>query len=158
MKTYQIYIDSSEGTVISSAERNFKFDWNILPEGEYEMTFSFVSQLQKLTNAEAEATTYANSVEINIPFSSNSYKVSNTDGLGFALGTFVSGLLELKDQHKTSGHTVRILVADTALNPPVTLYGKPQGMDFNVRLLQHGDGDAVNAPNYNMIIYLKHKC
>lgn len=156
MKTYQIYIDSSEGTVISSAERNFKFDWNILPEGEYEMTFSFVSQLQKLTNAEAEATTYANTIEINIPFSSNSYKVSNNEG--FALGTFVSGLLELKDQHKTSGHTVRILVADTALNPPVTLYGKPQGMDFNVRLLQHGDGDAVNGPNYNMIIYLKHKC
>ncbi len=158
MKTYQIYISSSEGAVVSSAERSYKFDWNVLPEGEYEMTFSFVSQLQKLTNAEAEADTYANQIEITIPFSGNNYKITTTNGEGFARGTHVSGLLELKDQHKTSSHTCRLLVADTILNPPITLYGRPQGMDFNVKILQHSGGSAVKTPFYNMVIFLKHKC
>lgn len=158
MKTYQIYIDSSEGDVVSNAERSYKFDWNVLPEGEYEMTFSFVSQLQKLTNAEAEATTYGNQIEINIPFSGNNYRISTTNGEGFARGTHVSGLLEIKDQHKTSSHTCRLLVSDTTLNPTITLYGRPQGMNFNVKILQHGGTEAVKVPVYNMVIFLKHKC
>tara|TARA_R110002020_G_scaffold186368_1_gene384361 strand:+ start:36 stop:509 length:474 start_codon:yes stop_codon:yes gene_type:complete len=157
MKTYQIYVDSAQSEVVSVSENSYKFDWNILPEGEYEMTFSFVSQLQKLTTAEGEANTYANQIEINIPFTANNYRIDKAQD-GFAPSTHVSGLLEIKDQHTNSTHTYRLLVADTALNIPITLYGKPQGMTFNVRLLQHGGAGAAKTPSYNMVIFLKHIC
>ena len=159
MKTYQIYVDSANGAVRSAQPsiHDYKFDWNILPEGEYEMSFSFVSQIQKLTNTEAEADTYALTLEIDIPFSGNNYKV-NLGSIGFSGGTHASGLLEIKDQHKTSSHTMRLLVSDTKLNTPITLYGKPQGMDFNITLLKHGGGFAINPPLYNMVIFLKHIC
>ena len=157
MKTYQIYIDSAQGEVISVAERSYKFDWNILPEGEYEMTFSFVSEIQELTPVEAAADTYANQIEINIPFSGNNYRVDISKD-GFAPSTHVSGLLQIRELQTTPTNTYRLLVGDTALNIPITLYGKPQGMTFNIRLLQHGGELAVKTPHYNMVIFLKHKC
>ena len=38
MKTYQIYIDSANAinAATGGSQRQYKFDWNILPEGEYE--------------------------------------------------------------------------------------------------------------------------
>ena len=160
MKTYQIYIDSGSGSVQSGepAQHNYKFDWNILPEGEYEMSFSFVSQIQKLTTAEAEAATYPVTLEIDIPFSGNNYKVRDGANLGFGGGTNAKGLLEIKDQQTTSTDTMRLLVSDTKLNVPISLYGKPQGMDFSISLLKHGGGFATNPPFYNMVIFLKHIC
>lgn len=160
MKTYQIYVDSANGVVRSAepAIHDYKFDWNILPEGEYEMSFSFVSQLQKLTNTEAEATTYPIILEIDIPFSGNNYKVRDGANLGFGGGTNAKGLLEIKDQHKTSSHTMRLLVSDTKLNRPISLFGKPQGMDFSITLMAHGGTLATNPPLYNMVIFLKHIC
>ena len=161
MKTYQIYVDSASGVIRSGepAIHDYKFDWSILPEGEYEMSFSFMSQLQKLTNAEAEVATYPIMLEIDIPFSGNNYRVrGNAGSIGFGGGTHASGLLEIKDQHKTSSDTMRLLVSDTKLNTPISLYGKPQGMDFTITLLKHGGGLAVNPPLYNMVIFLKHIC
>mgnify|MGYP003627059265 CR=1 FL=1 len=162
MKTYQIYIDSAAGTLrpdYGGAVVNYKFDWGILPEGEYEMSFSFMSRLEKLTNAEAEVNTYPIQLEIDIPFSGNNFKVRGNDGfIGYGGATQVTGLLEVKDQHKTGTHTMRLLVSDTNLNKPISLYGKPQGMDFSVSLFAHGGVYAVNSPLYNMVIFLKHIC
>jgi len=160
MKTYQIYIDSGLGSVQpgEAAQRNYKFDWNVLPEGEYEMTFSFVSQLQKLTNAQAEVGTYPVTLEIDIPFSGNNYRIRDGASLGFGGGTNTKGLLEIKDQHKTSTHTMRLLTSDITLNKPISLFGRPQGMDFSISLLAHGGNFATNPPFYNMVIFLKHIC
>jgi len=161
MKTYQIYIDSSLAinAATGGSQRFYKFDWNILPEGEYEMSFTFISQLQKLTNAQAEALTYPIEIAIDVPFSRNNYKVQNKgDEIGFAGSTNLAGLLEIKDQHKTSTHTMRLLVADTTTNAPVSLIGRPQGMDFRVTMFAHTGIDPTNDPNYNMVINLKHIC
>ncbi len=157
MKTYQIYIDSANSINAATGGnvRDYKFDWNILPEGEYEMTFSFMSQLQKLTLAEAEATTYANQISISVPFSRNDYEATTT---GFSGSTHLAGVLEIKDQQTTATHTTRLLVANTSTNSPVSIRGKPQGMDFQVTLLAHTGVAPVNDPNYNMIISLKHLC
>ena len=162
MKTYQIYIDSAAGTLrpdFGGAINDYKFDWSVIPEGEYEMSFSFMSRLEKLTNTQAEAVTYPIQLEIDIPFSGNNYKVrGNAGSIGFAGGTHVTGLLEIKDQHKTATHTMRLLVSDPNLNKPISLYGKPQGMDFSVSLLAHGGVYATNPPLYNMVVFLKHIC
>ena len=108
MKTYQIYIDSAAGTLrpdYGGAVVNYKFDWGILPEGEYEMSFSFMSRLEKLTNAEAEVNTYPIQLEIDIPFSGNNFKVRGNDGfIGYGGATQVTGLLEVKDQQNRNTH------------------------------------------------------
>ena len=161
MKTYQIYIDSSlainAGT--GGSQRFYKFDWNILPEGEYEMSFTFMSQLQKLTYAEAQALTYPMEIAIDVPFSRNNYKVTNKDDeVGFAGSTNLTGLLEIKDQHESATHVMRLLVADQTTNAPVSLSGRPQGLDFRVALFAHTGIVPANDPNYNMVINLKHIC
>tara|TARA_R110000803_G_scaffold180443_2_gene242871 strand:- start:2405 stop:2878 length:474 start_codon:yes stop_codon:yes gene_type:complete len=157
MKTYQIYIDSASAinAATGGSQRQYKFDWNILPEGEYEMSFTFMSQIQKLTNAEAEALTYPIEIAIEVPFTRNNYQVTTT---GFAGSTNLAGVLEIKDQHKTSSHTMRLLVADLATNAPVSLSGRPQGLDFQVSLFAHTGIVPANDPNYNMVINLKHLC
>jgi len=157
MKTYQIYIDSDAATnaAVGGSQRNYKFDWNILPEGEYEMTFTFMSQLQKLTNQEAEGLAYPIEIGIDVPFTRNNYQVAPS---GFAGSTNLAGVLEIKDQHKTSTHTMRLLVADLTTNAPVSLNGKPQGMDFTISLFAHTGISPSNDPNYNMVINLKHLC
>jgi|TARA_R110000822_G_scaffold135872_3_gene273373 hypothetical protein len=160
MKNYQIYVDSNDGTTptLGVGKRDFKFDWNIIPEGEYEMTFVFMSQLQKLTNADAELLTYPMQLSISVPFSSDRFEVFTGANSGYANSTNIAGYLEIKDQHKTGTHTMRLLTAGYTSNPPVILRGKPQGMDFRVEMFAHAGVAPTNSPNYNLLVNLKHIC
>ena len=61
MKTYQIFANSSNTITPTNNHDSLEylFDWSIIPEGEYEMTFSYVSKYSK--------TTHAHAVEENFP-------------------------------------------------------------------------------------------
>ena len=158
MKTYSVFVSSQASTkTIKHNIRQYVFDWAIMPEGEYELTFTFVSSLQKLTTAEAESIKYPTKIVVSMPFSSERYIVS-TDGN--ANSTQVLGLLEIDDFHTTPTHTMRQLKAGHLLNAPIKLYGKPSGNTFNVALLSHGNGDPIteHTPPYEMVINFKHIC
>jgi len=159
MKTYSIHINSTEGTNLDAlgAVKQYKFDWSIIPEGEYEMTFTFQSELQKLTAADALLTTYPTQIYCKLPFIQCKYAVNSE---GTAGSSTLLGLLEPKDGHKgQSPHPVmRTLVAGASFNAPTYLYGRPQGNTFEVSLRTYSGVANPADENYDLVINLKHLC
>ena len=158
MKSYSIVISSNQGTGDVN-NRLYKFDWSIMPKGEYELSFTFMSEPLKTLVAVAEATDQAMAVEFQSPLSFNSYRV---DSNGFANSSNVIGMLEVE-----SVEGVWDVAADFSMrhwkskndNPTLTLNGVPQGNEFRVRLLKTNGELATHSPTkYDMIVKLKHIC
>jgi len=93
MKSYTILINSQQGVGTAASDKVYKFDWSIIPKGEYEMSFSFISEPLKTLEGAAEGTNQAMALEFIAPLSRNSYRV---DANGFANSTNVIGLLEVE--------------------------------------------------------------
>lgn len=158
MKGYTIVISSAEGTGDTN-DRTYKFDWSILPKGEYEMSFTFMSEPLKTLVGAAEGTAQAMAVEFVCPLSYDAYRV---DTNGFANSSNVVGLLEVQ-----SVEGVWDVATDFSMrhwkskvdNPKIQLYGVPQGNEFKVRLLKTNGALATITPTkYDMIVNLKHIC
>ena len=159
MREYTIIIPSSSGTGTAANDLSFKFDWSIIPKGEYELSFTFMSEPLKTEQAAAEASAQASQVELVVPFSRDTYRVEDN---GHANSSNVIGLLEVE-----SVDGVWDIANDFSMrhwkskndNPSIYLHGNPQGMDFQVRLVKTNGVLATHHPTkYDMIIKLKHKC
>jgi hypothetical protein len=153
-KTYHIYISSAAGEIVDNETKRYKFDWSILPEGEYELTFTFQSRYTSISHGGSLDSTYPTMVFATMPFSSNRYKVETN---GNANSTQLLGLLRPEDGHKESSQIMRGLSAGSTFNAPIYLYGKPQGNTFEVQLKTHS-GNATNVPLYDMVINFKLLC
>ncbi len=158
MKSYTIVISSAEGTGDAN-NKVYKFDWSILPKGDYEMSFTFMSEPLKTLAAAAEGTNQAMAVEFVSPLSFNSYRV---DTNGHANSSNIVGLLEVE-----SVEGIWDVAADFSMrhwkskndNPTINLSGVPQGNEFRVRLLKTNGALATLSPTkYDMIVKLKHMC
>jgi len=165
MKTYQIYASSKDtitpATTASFTRTNdsleYLFDWSIIPEGEYEMTFSYVSEYTKLTHAKAVEDDFPIKVEIIMPFSTDKYQV-NTSGV--ASSSQILGFLFTYDGFQDSTHVMRQTKATYSDNAPVHIRGKPQGNRFKIHIIDHTSvlsGGARTEP-YDLVITLKHLC
>ena len=159
MKEYTIFINSSDGVGSNANDKTYTFDWNIIPEGEYEMSFTFLSQTKEVLVAEAGNHSETMSVEAVVPFSSNRY-AAKADGYSNSSNVIGFAKVEQVDKWSQSGDhfSVRQWVSQVD-NPTLRLYGKPQGNDFKIRLLDHTGTTSTYSPVfYNMIIKLKHMC
>jgi len=159
MKSFQILVSSDAGSGAVN-DKVYKFDWSILPAGEYEMSFTFMSEPLKTTKATAEATQQSMALEFQSPLSYDAYGVKSN---GFANSTNVVGLLEVDGvdgiwDDGTADFSMRHWKSKND-NPSINLYGKPQGNEFRVRLLKTNGVLAIHHPTkYDMIIKLKHIC
>tara|TARA_R100000541_G_scaffold21294_2_gene31240 strand:- start:1515 stop:1997 length:483 start_codon:yes stop_codon:yes gene_type:complete len=160
MKTYTIHVNSSE-SIASTAlgvDKTYNFDFGIMPEGEYELTFTFQGQLEKLTTADGLLETYPTKIFCRLPFIQNKYEVTQE---GVAGSSHLLGLLEPKDGLVGSSAVMRSLVAGAGHNAPTYLYGKPQGSTFNVIF---ANANAIQgSPNpvptfYDLVLNFKHLC
>ena len=158
MKSYSIVISSAEGAG-NVNDRVYKFDWSIMPKGQYELSFTFMSEALKTVVATAEAADQATAIEFVSPLSYNSYRV---DTNGYANSSNVIGMLEVE-----AVDGVWDVAADFSMrqwkskndNPTIELNGVPQGNEFRVRLLKTNGALATTSPaKYDMIVKLKHIC
>jgi len=154
MKSYQIYVNSLVGTGSFMADTGYLFDWNILPEGEYEMTFCYISKYEPLDHAVAVTENTPVRIDIEVPFSTNKYLVNTT---GSASSTQTLGFLYAYDGFQSATKVMRQVSAKYTDNPPIHIYGKPQGNGFRVKLFRHGGQFAYGQP-YDLVINLKHIC
>tara|TARA_R110001599_G_scaffold213328_1_gene411086 strand:- start:1016 stop:1525 length:510 start_codon:yes stop_codon:yes gene_type:complete len=167
-KEYTIFIDSEQGTksgaVPTVDDIDYSFDWSILPQGEYEMSFTFLTPLQKTLVAVGEKVNNAMVVEAVVPFSSNRYKVASPTNT-YAQSSNVIGFIKMEqvDKWSESGShfSMRQWVSQVD-NPTLKLYGAPSGNDFKIRLINTegvgGFQPSVAPVTYNMILKLKHIC
>lgn len=164
-KEYTIFIDSNQGTKNgSAADIDYSFDWSILPQGEYEMSFTFLSHLHKTLVAEGEKLLNAMVVEAIVPFSSNRYKVASPTN-SYAQSSNVIGFIKVEQVDKwtdSGAHFSMRQWASLVDNPPLTLYGAPSGNDFKIRLVNTSGANGVTPSviplTYNMVLKLKHIC
>lgn len=164
-KEYTIFIDSDSGTGTVN-RKTYQFDWNIIPAGEYEFSFTFLSPLVKTVAADAESLLNVVQIEAVIPFSSNRYRVAKLDAAGFqsssASSSNVIGFVKVEAVDKwdeAAGHFSMRHYISQLDNPTLKLYGVPSGNTFNINLLNSSGGAATHSPqDYNMILKLKHIC
>tara|TARA_B110000259_G_C13836341_1_gene330837 strand:- start:24 stop:533 length:510 start_codon:yes stop_codon:yes gene_type:complete len=167
-KEYTIFIDSSQGTEIgavpNASQIKYSFDWSILPQGEYEMSFTFLSPVNKTLVAVGEKLLNAMVVEAIVPFSSNRYKVASPTNT-YAQSSNVIGFIKLEQVDKwtdSGSHFSMRQWCSQVDNPTLKLYGAPSGNEFIIRLV-NTNGAGVGLPtvfpySYNMILKLKHIC
>jgi len=159
-KEYTIFIDSDSGTGTIN-EKKYMFDWNLIPHGEYEMSFTFLSPLNKTLVAAGESVLNAMVVEAVVPFSSERYKVASTTN-SYGQSSNVIGFIETIQTdrwHESGSHFSMRYWASKLDNPTIKLYGSPSGSEFTINLRDDSGLHAAHNPaTYNMILKLKHIC
>jgi len=160
MKEYTILIGS--GTKIGGTNANdltYNFDWSIIPEGEYELSFNFISEPKKVTGAEMTDVTQAVMVSVNVPLSGERYKTTTT---GNASTSSVIGLIQMVSVDGFADDNPDFFIRQWKSlpdNPPIKLKGSPQGNSIKVELLQNDESLAVRHPTkYQMMLKLRHLC
>jgi len=159
-KEYTIFIDSDNGTG-NVGEKKYMFDWNLIPHGEYEMSFTFLSPVSKTLVASGESVLNAMVVAVDVPFSSDRYKVASTTN-SYGQSSNVIGFIETKQVDKwtdSGSHFSMRYWASKLDNPTIKLYGSPSGSEFTIHLNNDSGLIAAHTPaTYNMILKLKHIC
>jgi len=152
MKTYQIYASSIQGYGADIAEQEYRFAWEIIPDGEYEMSWSLISKATKLTEALSQVESIVTHIDIQTPFTTDRYKVNKATG--YAVSTSVAGFITYHDSPNHNGHLMRQYRASAADNAAVVLRGKPSGNSFYVRCLNTA-GTLGTMFNYDLVVTLK---
>tara|TARA_R110000823_G_C15833033_1_gene490429 strand:+ start:557 stop:1024 length:468 start_codon:yes stop_codon:yes gene_type:complete len=153
-KTYQIYANSNEG-VGDIENKEYTFDWNIMPEGTYEMTWSFRGEPHNISTSFSQLQSVVTKIAIDVPFMTDRYEVSLD--AGNASSTNVAGFIQFYEGQGHSGFILRQYRAEVGDNAPVILRGKPSGNTFKVRCLQTSNELGTMFP-YVLVITIKHIC
>ena len=154
-KTYQIYANSIEGFGSDVANKEYVFDWGIIPEGEYEMTWSLVSKAQKISTTLAQTESIPLKVEFIVPFMTDRYEINLLTGS--AGSSNIAGFIQYYDSPVVSGHLMRQFRAVNSDNASVIVRGKPSGNKFNVRCTNVGTTLGTMC-NYDFVITFKSIC
>tara|TARA_R110000823_G_C15833033_1_gene490428 strand:+ start:61 stop:531 length:471 start_codon:yes stop_codon:yes gene_type:complete len=154
-KTYQIYANSTEGLGSDNALKEYTFDWGIIPEGEYEMTWGLMGKATKITDAAGQVENLPAKVSFEVPFMTDRYEVNSATGN--AATTNVAGFLTFFDTPHHGGNHMRQFRAVVSDNAPVILRGKPNGNRFTVRCLESDNTLATMYP-YSIVVNFKSIC
>jgi len=156
-KTYQIYASSIEGAGSDIAEQEFNFDWGIIPEGEYEMSWSLMSSANKISADLSQIESVPTKIEINVPFMTDRYEVTAVGvNAGYAVSSTVAGFIHFYDGPLHTGHVMRQYKAVYSDNAPVIVRGKPSGNKFIVRCVN--ELTLGTMQEYTLAITFKSLC
>jgi len=128
---YNVFLISSEGTDLATAEESveYSYDWALLPEGEYEMTFALSMKENILTVAQLANLDVA-MIQV-IGLNSYSSQSANKVWAGTNNSSQVIGLVKLgsayhyKDGTDTKIGAVQLI--ENERNPPIRIRSVPQG-------------------------------
>tara|TARA_R110000737_G_scaffold231871_2_gene245350 strand:- start:1380 stop:1847 length:468 start_codon:yes stop_codon:yes gene_type:complete len=153
-KTYQIYASSDNGYGSDVAEQEYKFDWGIIPEGEYEMTWSLISKARKTGTAAGLIESIPTIVSFDVPFMTDRYEVAKLSG--YAGSSNIAGFLNYYDGPITGGFHMRQFRVLNSDNAPVIVRGKPSGNKFIVRCLNELTLGVML--DYTLVVTFKSLC
>jgi len=149
MKDYSILVNSTSKISGSNAtDLTYRFDWTLFGEGEYDLSFVFLSAPKTQTGSGIINPDQAVKVELEVPFSSDRYKSSVVGGapssnvIGFIQMVGVDGFV---DRFPLTSYAIRQWKSIPD-NHTIRLYGRPSGNEFKVRLLQNNNSLAGHFP------------
>jgi hypothetical protein len=149
IRDYDIVLKSSQGTQNAGANNSmtFTFDWSILEDKPYELTFNYACEAFTTTT-----TTCVGCITTDLNLGSNyQNSVSTVQSAPYSniLGMISSG---------TGTTGVTYLYADANTNEHIFLLGRPEQKTFTINICQL-DGSTVNAgittEKWVLIIHLK---
>lgn len=145
-KSYNVVINSNfctSGTAGQlNSDKKYYLDWSaIMPQGEYEITFSFISQANKLTSLANLPLIYVDFLsQANIDAVQPGYQATSAQFLGMLYPSVI---------HQPTDSS--ILRADRNSNNPIFLINRPHNNEFRVQILNNANppipwvDDAVAA-------------
>jgi len=157
MKDYSILVNSNSKIAGSNAtDYTYRFDWSILGEGPYDLSFVFLSAPKLQQGNGIINPDQALKVELLVPFSSDRYMTTTEGGASI---TNVIGFIQMAGQgyRPLGGGSAQAMRQWKSIqdNHTLRLYGRPVGNEFRVRLLQNNNTLAGHFPaNYVMMLKL----
>lgn len=129
-------------------DQTYALDWSFMPDGDYDMTFSFRTETKNLDyNKDVQA------IECPDLAVFNCYKAADT---ATAQTSATIGVVKLADPRKDYNDTARMYCyADFKDNPPIRV-AKPKANFFTVRLIDAtGAVLSENPGNYTLILHFE---
>ena len=141
---YNVFVISSEGTNLDGVSSiEYSYDWGMMPEGEYELTWAMSSKNKISTLAQA---TLHDCVALEFK-GLNAYtsQTANKVVSGTNSSSQIIGLLEIGSQYHYTDTTKFgvINIVESRANPPIRIRSVPQGT-FIINLLK-ADGTLALA-------------
>lgn len=135
IRDYDIVLKSSSGTQTASSNNSmsFTFDWSILEDKPYELTFNYASEAFTTTQS-----TCVGCITTDLNLGSNYQNSASTvqsAPISNILGIISSG---------TGATGVSYLYADSNTNEHIFLFGRPEQKTFTINICGL-DGTTVNA-------------
>ena len=144
--SFSVVIDSVDAYAGANVyDKKYAIDWSFLPEGEYDLTFSFVS---------SPATAVASDV-----------KGIALEGLGTQLQVYLAGsqtdtkscnLIGLLNRVNFNDGTARQRFQQPSFNPPVVLKQRPSNNIFGVKMINTTSGTGATAGMGGSYILILH--
>ena len=131
-QSFNVVVNSNlctpETNLNTNTNKNYYIDWSaILPQGEFELTFSFISEVNTINTFQYLPLIYVDflsQAEINI--CQASYQATSSNFLGLVYPTNL-------DPNAHLGY----LRADKNFNQPIYLVNRPYLNNFNIRILNN---------------------
>ena len=142
MKIYNVLFNSAISTTTTIEAKTYFFDWGKLEQGNYKVTFSFVTAPHTTTR------TCAN-IFIDLGLE-NSYIAQGTSGTQLPTCNNFLGSVRATGIGANSQ-----LFADSVGNPPVMIYNRPNQNQVTIRLLAN---DLVQTPYTPNVDYSLNMC
>ncbi len=142
METYNVYIDSNQASIqnTNNISNQYQVNWaSIMPEGSYNLTFSFLSTSSSTVNGTQIASVFCNLG------GNNQYK-------GGGLSVQAIGFLAPFYLTTTSAYWY----SDTNTNPPIYLQQRPNQQQLIISVCSGLDTTAnINIVEYCMVLHFE---
>lgn len=131
-KSYNVVLNSTNkiSSGASLSDCRFGMNWGILPDGEYEVHFTFISKVMNLSTTDV-ACINVNLGSSNVFQAGSNTSANTTNFLGVAKPYLVS--------------TTAFLLAEDSTNPPLFLNGRPRNNYIDVQI-NTNDNVTLYAP------------
>lgn len=119
---YNVICNSVNGIGAVNSQKKYNFDWSVLPEGKYEVHYSYIGGINNFTGAKIAL--------LNVELGSS--KVFTTNATTQAqTSNFLGNICPLVAQVAVANSIFR---ADDSTNPPIFLDNRPFNQQFEVKV------------------------
>jgi hypothetical protein len=146
---FNVVMDSntSYGAGDGKQNRQYYFDWSVIPDGKYELTFSLVSDASTITTL-SQYTLFSNMIS-----PQNVYQAG--DRVGANTIAYLGTLRFDSINNGTTPGTLNCLVANATDNQPV-IVNRPMTNIFTIGIFNGLSGVLVNPmPDYMLTLHFK---
>ena len=133
-RIYNFVLNSNFGGATPATSSKFYVDWSVLPEGEYKVSFTFISAIagSDLTST-VNAVLYLDLGQASTSIIETSPSSSTYTGVGYR-GSFLGCLRQVSYAVGATTPTdyITYLCADLINNPPVYIFSRPRNNSVSV--------------------------